>query len=252
MPHRTVAIETLDGRCPTHVMTPDGEGPWPAVIVFMDGIGMRPAIEEIGARLASEGYFTLVPNLFYRIEFTALDPATAFSDPVTRADLMQRVIPSASPANVTRDSQAFLRWLDAQPEVLHGPIGLVGYCMGGRLALYVAGQLGERIAAVASYHGSGLATDAPDSPHRFVDNIRGRVYVAGAIEDKGFDDAQKARLEQALTDAGVDHVVTTYPARHGWVPRDTPVHDAAQTARHWSTLLELFGETLGGGRAVPR
>lgn len=252
MPHRTVAIDTLDGRCLTHVMTPAGGGPWPAVIVFMDGIGMRPAIAEIGARLASEGYFTLVPDLFYRVEFTALDPATAFSDPVTKADLMQRVMPSASPANVTRDTDAFLRWLDARPDVLHGPIGLVGYCMGGRLALYVAGQLGDRVAAVASYHGGGLATDAPDSPHRFADNIRARVYVAGAIEDRNFDDAQKARLERALTDAGVDHVVTTYPARHGWVPRDTPVHDEAQTARHWSTLLALFDETLGGARAATR
>lgn len=252
MPHRTVEIETLDGRCPAHVMTPDGSGPWPAVIVFMDGIGMRPAIEEIGARLAREGYFTLLPNLFYRVEFTALDPAKAFTDPVLRDDLMNRVMPSASPANVTRDTQVFLRWLDAQPDVMHGPIGLVGYCMGGRLALYVAGQLGDRIAAVASYHGSGLATDAPDSPHRFADDIRAKVYVAGAIEDRGFDDAQKARLEQALTAAGVDHVVTTYPARHGWVPSDTPVHDDAQTARHWESLLDLFGEMLGGGRAASR
>jgi carboxymethylenebutenolidase len=172
-----------------------------------------------------------------------------FTDPAVRADWMARVLPAASAANIMRDTEVFLAHFDAEPNVKHGRIGITGYCMGGRLSLYAAGHFGDRIAAAASYHGGGLATDAPDSPHRLAPRMTARVYVAGAIEDRGFDDAQKARLEQALTEAGVDHRIETYNARHGWVPRDTPVHDPAATERHWQTLFDLFAGTLGDGGA---
>jgi carboxymethylenebutenolidase len=158
---------------------------------------------------------------------------------------MTRIMPSASTANVMRDMESFLPYVDAQPNVRAGKFGITGYCMGGRLAMYAAGYFGDRFAAAASYHGGGLATDAPDSPHRLAPQVEARVYVAGAIEDRSFDDAQKARLEQALSDAGVDHLIETYPARHGWVFADTPVHDQVAAERHWDTLLSLFGETLG-------
>ncbi len=248
MLHTLLQVETADGVCPTHVYQPDGDGPWPGVLVFMDGIGMRSSILDIGARIAAAGYYVLLPNLFYRVEFTALDPRTAFSDPVSRADLMGRVMPSANAANVLRDTEAFLAHFDAQPQVRHDGIGITGYCMGGRLSLCVAGHFGDRIAAAASYHGGGLATDAPDSPHRAASEITARVYVGGAIEDSSFDDAQKARLEEALTTAGVDHTVETYQARHGWVPSDTPAHDQVAAERHWQTLFDLFGKSLGSGR----
>ena len=213
----------------------------------MDGIGMRPALMEIAERIANNGYYVLLPNLFYRVEFDARNGMKVFTDPDLRRDLMTRVMPSASPANVMRDTEALLAHLAAQREVRERTHRDHGYCMGGRLAVYAAGHFGDRIAAAASYHGSGLATDAPDSPHRLAPNMKARVYVAGAIKDPNFDDAQKARLEQALTDAGVDHTIETYNALHGFVPRDTPVHDEAATAKHWETLLALFAATLKPG-----
>ena len=246
MHHEHIDIETPDGRCPTHVYHPDGEGLWPGVIVYMDAIGIRPAITEIAETIAEAGYFVLLPDLFYRVEFDASRGPAIFSDPEARADLFARVMPSASAANVMRDTEALLAYLDTRPEVRRGPIGVTGYCMGGRLALTAAGTFGERIGAAAAYHPGGVATDAPESPHRLASRMKARVHVAGATEDANFDAAQQARLEQALTDAGVDHVVTVYPARHGFVPRDTPAHDEAATARHWQTLLALFGETLRG------
>jgi carboxymethylenebutenolidase len=249
MPHTQLEIETEDGRCPTHVYHPEGSGPWPGVIVYMDAIGMRPAIEFIAERIADAGYYVLAPDLFYRVKFDASLGPRIFSDPAAREDLMKRVMPSASAANVTRDTQALLAHLDARPEVRPGGIGVTGYCMGGRLALYQAGYFGGRIAAAAAYHAGGVATDAPDSPHRLAPGIRARVYVGGAMEDANFDQAQQARLEQALTDAGVDHVIEIYPAHHGFVPRDTPAHDDAAEARHWETLLRLFGETLNPAEA---
>jgi carboxymethylenebutenolidase len=245
MQHEEIQIRTQDGACPTHVYHPDGRGPWPAVIVYMDAIGWRPAMMEIAERIANAGYFVLLPNLFYRVKFDPSQGMKLFSDPVIREDMMTRVMPSASPANVVRDTQAFLDYLDAQPTVIHDKIGITGYCMGGRLALYVAGNFGDRVGALAMYHAGGVATDAPDSPHRLAGRIRAKMYVGGAMEDAGFDEAQQNRLRQALDDAGVDYTLEMYQARHGWVPTDTPVHDPVAAAKHWETLLQLFDETLG-------
>jgi carboxymethylenebutenolidase len=116
--------------------------------------------------------------------------------------------------------------------------------MGGLMSLMAAGTYPDRIAATASYHGGRLATDAADSPHLLAPKIKSRVYVAGAIEDASFPDEMKVKLEDALTKAGVDHKIETYPAKHGWVFRDTPVYDAAASERHWQSLVTLFDGTL--------
>jgi carboxymethylenebutenolidase len=244
MPHSTVQIKTQDGTCPTHIFTPAGGGPWPGAMLFMDGIGIRPALFEMGDRLASAGYYVAMPDLYYRLGPTSYDAKRAFTDPVQREDLMTRALPSASIANVMRDSNAFFAHLEQSPNVRGTTFGITGYCLGGRLALSAAGTFPERVAAAASYHGSGLATDAPESPHLLAPRMKARVYVAGAIEDKSFDDEQKARLDDALAEAHVPHTVETYNARHGWVPSDTPVHDPVEAEHHWRTLLDLFANTL--------
>jgi len=117
--------------------------------------------------------------------------------------------------------------------------------MGGRMALTAAGTYPDRIVAAASFHGSQLASDAADSPHLLAPQMKARLYVAGALDDASFPDAMKQRLEAALTEAGVAHVVETYPAKHGWVFSDTPVYDAAASERHWRELLALFEAELG-------
>lgn len=244
MPHKSIQIQTEDGLCPAHILHPAGPGPWPGVLMLMDGIGMRPAIVEMGERLANAGYYVLLPDLFYRIGSVSMDAKKLFSDPETQKEWFAKILPVASAANMMRDMPAFLDHLAAQPNVKQPKFGTTGYCMGGRIAFVAAGHFPNRFAAAASYHPSGLATDAPDSPHLLAPKMKARVYVGGAIEDRGFDDAQKARLDRALSDAGVDHVIETYQARHGWVPSDTPVHDPVATERHWETLLDLFGKTL--------
>lgn len=245
MPHTEIEIETRDGRCPSHVFHPRGEGPWPGVILYMDGIGIRSALFEMAERLASAGYYVLLPDLFYRIGPYSFDAKTLFTDPAQREYFTQHVLPMATIANIMSDTSAFLAHLDAQPRVRGGKIGVTGYCMGGRMSFAAAGHFPERIAAAASYHPSGLATDAPDSPHTLAPSITARLYVGRAKEDRGFDEEQMLRLERALTGAGVRHTIETYDARHGWVPADTPVHDPLEAERHWETLLELFGGTLG-------
>lgn len=248
MSSETIEIRTVDGVCPTRVFKSEGDGRRPGVIMFMDGLGVRPALFEIAERLASNGYYVILPDLYYRSGFPAPGPAL-FTDPALLAEWKTRVVPTVSIANIMRDMPAFIAHLETHAALPAGRIGITGYCMGGRLSIAAAGHFPDCVAAAASYHGSGLATDAADSPHLLAPAMKARVYVAGAIEDKGFDDAQKQRLEDALTAAGVQHTVETYNARHGWVPSDTPVHDPAETEHHWRTLLALFGQTLRGGAA---
>jgi len=240
-----IAIRTRDGLCPSYVAHPAGSGPWPAVLVFMDGIGIRPAMLEIGERLAQYGYYVLLPDLYYRAgPYAPMDARAIFADPQQRRILSEKFSPVASPAHIMSDTRAFLEHLAAQPDVRPGGIGTTGYCMGGFMSLTAAGTFPERILASASYHGGRLATDAPDSPHRLAAKIRARIYIAGAIEDASFPDDMKERLAQALMHAGVDYRIETYPARHGWVPRDTPVHDVAATERHWESLIALLDGKL--------
>jgi carboxymethylenebutenolidase len=238
-------IQTRDGICPSYVFDPEGNGPFPAVLVFMDGLGIRPAMLEIGERLATYGYFVLLPDLFYRSgHYEPMNPHTVFTDPEQRKILFEKYFALATQANLMSDIRAFLDYLKAHPDVKPGGIGTTGYCMGGLTSLSAAGTYPDEIIVSASYHGGRLATDAPDSPHLLAPRIKARIYVAGAIEDDSFPDEMKARLEEALTKAGVDHKIETYPAKHGWVFRDTPVYDAAASERHWETLIALLDSKL--------
>jgi carboxymethylenebutenolidase len=173
-----------------------------------------------------------------------MDAKVVFADPEKRKVLFEKFFPAVSPAKIMSDTLAFLAYLDAQADVKPGGIGTTGYCMGGSMSLTAAGTFPERIVAAASFHGARLASDAPESPHLLAPKMKARVYVAGAIEDQTFPDDMKARLEEALTNAGVDHKIETYPARHGWVLPDTPVYDASAAERHWTELVALFDAKL--------
>jgi carboxymethylenebutenolidase len=236
-----IEIKTKDGICPSYVYRPKVEGPWPAVLVFMDGLGIRPAMLELGERLATYGYLVLLPDLFYRSgPYEPMDPHTVFTDPEKRKVLMEKFFAKATAPNIMSDTSAFLDYLAAQKDVKPGATRVTGYCMGGFMSLMAAGTFPERIAAAASYHAGRLATDDPASPHLLAPKIKCPVYVGGAMEDASFPDDMKMRLEEAFTKAKVNHKIETYPAKHGWVFRDTPVYDAAAAERHWKTLIALF------------
>lgn len=246
MPRLEVSIQTRDGVCPASVFTPNGgAGRWPGVIFFMDGLGIRPALWEMGQRLSDHGYLVLLPDLYYRMgNYPPQVPAQVFGDPKLREELMKRV-GSLNRDRKTSDTSAFIDFLSARADVKGDRFGAVGYCMGGNASLTAAGAFPGRFAAAASFHGGYLAIEDPDSPHHFLKNMSGRVYVAGAIEDSSFPDEQKQRLEKTLTDAGVDHLIQTYPARHGFAVPDHPVFDLIAAERHWEALFKLFDDTLG-------
>jgi carboxymethylenebutenolidase len=246
MPRAEVTIKTRDGNCPASVFTPaNGKGPWSAVIFYMDGLGIRPVMWEMGQRLADGGYLVLQPDLYYRLgSYPPKVVSEVLGNPKSMEELMKWVNSLDRDRKVS-DSGAFIEFLSSRPDVKGKRFGATGYCMGGNASMTAAGAFPDRFAGIASFHGGNLGTDKSDSPHLFVKNITGRVYVAGAIEDASFPEEQKIRLEKALTDAGVSHMVETYSgARHGFAVPDLPVFDKGAAERHWTALFKLFQETL--------
>jgi carboxymethylenebutenolidase len=244
MPQRDVSIPTPDGTCDASLHTPAGAGPWPAVIMFPDAGGVRGTFHDMAQRLADLGYAVLLPNFYYRLgPIAPFDMKTVFTDADERKRLMG-LVSSVSKEEVARDTEARLAFLAEQPEVADTTVGTTGYCMGGGFALTAAGRFPDRVGAAASFHGGQIASTAPDSPHLLAGAIEATVYVAGAEDDASFDDEQFQRLSTALTAAGVDHTLVTYPAAHGFAVPDNPTYDAAAEARHWQALEDLSGSAL--------
>jgi carboxymethylenebutenolidase len=244
MTRRDVSIPTADGACEATLHTPDGDGPWPAVVMFPDAGSKRPTFHDMAQRLADLGYAVLLPDIFYRHgDWKPFDMQTAFSDEAERNRLFS-MVGSVTKELATRDTEAFLDWLGAQREVAAGKVGTTGYCMGGGLALNAAGRFPERVGAAASFHGGRIATTDPDSPHLLAGEMQAKVYVAGAENDSSFDGEQFQRLSAALADAGLDHTLVTYPAAHGFAVPDNPTYDAAAADRHWQALEQLYASAL--------
>jgi len=242
MPSHLTEIRTADGICPAYAAWPAGPGPFPGVLLFMDGIGYRPVLHAMADRLALAGFYALVPNLFYRRPGEPQPGGAALLLPENRPRLAE-LVQSLTPAIVLRDAGAFLAHLAAQPGVAQDlRLGVVGYCMGGSMAIRVAAAFPARIGAAASFHGGRLVTDAADSPHRLLAQIGAPLYFGHADQDASMTPEQVAALEEALQAAGAEHRSELYAgARHGFTMADLPVYDAAACERHWERLLPLFG-----------
>ncbi|MBP1181240.1 dienelactone hydrolase family protein [Methylobacterium sp. PvR107] len=238
-----VAIQTRDGLCPTQVVTPDGAGPWPAVILYMDAGGIRPAMVDMARQLAAGGYLVLLPDLFYRYgPYAPFVPAEVFKGDF-RA-ILGPLMATTDNVKAAADTGALLAHLDTRGDVTGRKVGAVGFCMGGRMALTAAATHPDRFAAAASFHGGHLATDEATSPHRLAPQLRAELYIAAAENDGSYPPAMAARLEGALSAAGIRYGAETYPAQHGWMMPDFPVYDRAAAARGWTALLGLFDRTL--------
>ena len=226
---------------------PMGLAPGRACWFFPDAGGARETFRQMGDRLASMGYVALIPDIYYRAgEWPPFSMATLFTDKQERARLAS-LTSVLTNDRIIADSGAYSGFLLARPEVAGSAIGTTGYCLGGRMSLIAAGGLGRTIAAAASFHGGRLAVAGdPSSPHLSADRVTATVYVAGAKNDDSFTAGQAELLERALTDAGVDHTLEFYPARHGFAVPDNPTYDTQADARHWEALHELYRDHLHG------
>jgi carboxymethylenebutenolidase len=248
MNREEVRIRTPDGAARAFIFTPAKLGPWPAVLFFQDGAGIRPSLFTMAERLANNGYFVLLPDMYWRAApYAAVNVAEVLKDEALRQATVGRLMATTDPERAMSDTGAFLDFLGKQSGVKGKKIGTTGYCMGGGLSLRAAAHYPDRVAAAGAFHAGRVVTDAPDSPHLLAGKIKARVLVAGADRDTSFTPEQSTQLKVALDAAKVDNVVTIYPgALHGYAVPDMPVFDPDAAERHWRELLILFDEVLQG------
>ncbi|MEV4495607.1 dienelactone hydrolase family protein [Micromonospora arborensis] len=244
----TVDIRTDDGVADASLTRPEGNGPFPAVLLFMDAFGPRPRLVEMAERIAAQGYLVLTPHLFYRAGRAPLFDLSQLGEPDQRGALFEKIMPmigALTPDVISRDTAAYLDFLAARDDVRPGPVVITGYCMGGTNALRAIEAHPDRIAAIASFHGGRIVTDTPDSPHLGVDSITGEVYFGHADQDQSMTPEQIATLEKALDAAGVRYRSEVYEgAHHGFTMADTPMYHEQATERHWVALFDLLNRTL--------
>lgn len=246
-----VEIRTPDGVCDAVFICPT-VGTHPGVLVWADALGLRPAMRDLGKRLAASGYAVLVPNPFYRSAKAPLfDANFSFKNQADMARLMALVEQIKVPGAAQRDATAHVAFLDAQGQVDKAKkIGTHGYCMGGRLAVQTAAAVPHRVGAAASFHGGYMVTDQPDSPHRLAPQIQARMYFGIASDDDAREPDAKVKLKEAFAAAQVPTEIEVYEGRHGWCMPDMPVENGMtpysqpDAERAWTRLLALYSGAL--------
>ncbi len=242
MIERDVDIQTRDGLMNSFVVHPESNGPFPVVIFLMDAPGKREELHDMARRIAATGHYVVLPNLYYRRAREFVIDGT----PESRAVMFEHMN-SLSNAMVCQDMQAVFDFVAGEEEYARGgATGCVGYCMSGPFAFAAAASFPDRIAAAASIHGVRLCTDAPDSPHRDADKIKGELYFGCAETDEWAPPAMIEQLGAHLGRAKVAHRIEWYPGtHHGFVfPQRTAMYNKAAAERHWERLHDLFKRKL--------
>ncbi len=242
---RAVTIRTPDGAADAYFVAP-ATGRHPAVLIWPDIMGLRPAFEQMARRLAESGYAVLVVNQFYRsVKAPFLKPGESFDQPAVRDRIMPWRTP-LTPEAVTDDGKAFVAWLDAQKQVdTRRGLAVTGYCMGGPMMMRTAAARFDRVKAGASFHGAALVGDAADSPDKLVPTLKGGYLIAIAANDDARSPDDKTRLRQAFAAAQIPAEIEVYEgANHGWCPPDSRAYNQPQAERAWSRQLALFKKQL--------
>jgi carboxymethylenebutenolidase len=236
-----VTIKTPDGTCDAYFVHP-ATGSAPAVLVWPDIFGLRPAMQTMARRLAETGYSVLVVNPFYRAQ-KAPTAAQGAATPIPQLVPMMNALTAATH---TTDAKAFIAWLDQQPSVAKNKkIGTQGYCMGGPIALRTAATVPDRVGAAASFHGGGLVTDQPNSPHLQVSKTKAQLLIAIAANDDMRAPKEKDVLKETFAKSGNPAEIEVYAnAAHGWCPPDSGVYNEPQAEKAWARLLALYGKAL--------
>jgi len=240
-----VEIKTSAGTADAYFVHP-AKGQHAAVIIWPDIFGLRPAFRQMARRLAESGYAVLVPNPFYRIKRAPTStPGANLQDEATR-NMLMGMSRSLTPETQVSDTQAFIGWLDGQASVdRKRKMGTTGYCMGGPITMRAAAAFPDRIGAGASFHGGGLATDKPDSPHLLVPKMKAQYLIAIAANDDEREPNAKVLLKEAFDKARLPAEIEVYAGtKHGWCPPDAAVYDAAQAEKAWARMMALFEKSL--------
>ncbi len=237
-----IEVTTPDGVCDSYFVHP-ASGAHPGVLIWPDAFGLRPAMRQMARRLAESGHSVLVVNQYYRTQKAPIVESTDFG---AARDTLMPLMRSLNADTNVRDAKAFVSFLDSQSSVDNDrKMGTMGYCMGGPMTMRTAAAAPDRVGAGASFHGGGLVTDQPDSPHLLVPQMKAHYLFAIAENDDQRQPEAKDALREAFEAAGLPAEIEVYEgAMHGWCPPDTQVYNEAQAERAWSRLLALFESAL--------
>lgn len=240
-----VMVPTPDGKADAVLLHPAGGGSWPAVLMWPDILGLRPVFREMGRRLAASGYTVLVPNPFYRVKRAPIVTGPFdFGNPKDRAKL-DGIRDGLTDEAIDSDATAFIAFLDQQKQTnRRKPAGVQGYCFSGPLAFHTGAARSDRIRAVATFHGGGLVTDKPDSPHLLIPKTKASFLVAIAHNDDQKQPEAKDVLKAAFAAARRPAIVEVYPADHGWCVPGSQTYNDASAERAWTELLRLYRSNL--------
>lgn len=243
-----IDIETSDGAMNTFVAHPAGDGPFPSIFMYMPSSGIRDELRDMARKLANYGYLVLLPNVYYRmVRVVDVDANRLFDHDYEPVKLFMNALNNGYSNSLSvADTRAMIDYIDASPLAAKGPVGVVGYCMGGRLALAAIGAFPDRIDAMASMYGGKLHTDQPDSPHLTADRITGELYLGVAENDAYVPMDMNQRLGAHLDNAGVTYKMDIYPnTEHGFCFPKRYCYAPEADARHWAAITELFNRRLG-------
>jgi carboxymethylenebutenolidase len=247
MQESVVDISTRDGAMNTYIFRPDGDGPFPVVIHYMDSVGVREELSDMCRRLATVGYYVIMPNLYYRLARCVDLDANRLNDPAyeDRVALLWKLNRSLTNTMVEQDTQAVLDFLESEPAARKGKLGVVGYCMSGRFVFRVAGAFPDRVAASASIYGARLISDQADSAHLLASKIKGEMYFACAEHDHYITADTIEQLRNIIRDTRINGSIEIYPeAEHGFAFPSRRLYHKASSERHWERLFTMFRRNL--------
>jgi carboxymethylenebutenolidase len=244
MIEETIDIATGDGAMETFICRPERHGPFPAIFMLMDAPGIRDELRDMARRLAATGYFVLLPNLYYRAgRDTMYGPDVLIDGP--EKDRMRAVRTKMTIPPVMADIGVMLAFIDAHDDARPGPVGCHGYCMSGPYALAAAARYPDRVVAAASFYGTWLVDDAPESPHLTFAKVAGELYIACAEHDDLAPPPMLEELQGLFDQSGVTGEIEIYPgAHHGFAFPERKVYDRDAAERHWERLLALYRRRL--------
>ncbi len=241
MIEREVQIETKDGSMTTFEFHPEEGGPYPVVLYLMDAPSIRPALKDMASRLASAGYYVLLPFLYYR-NSPYREFGTSDEDMHLRRELMQGV----TREGILPDAEAMLEFAAQNDKAdLTKKFGAVGFCMSGPLVMALAQNMPDKVGAIASIHGAWVVTDQEDSPHTQIDKIKAEVYFGWAVDDPTATEEERQIMDQAMKDAGINYRIELMEgALHGFAPPGGERYNRAASERHWERVHAMFQRNL--------
>ena len=253
MPEKSVSAQPIeikmqDGVSDSVFFHPEGEGSWPGILYLIDIGGIRDANRESAAQLAQQGFAVLMPNIFYRTGRAPLLPSIRSLDDDGRKKRMAELSGPLTPEAIERDCSTYIDALTSQSSTQKNMVGVAGYCFSGKMAMFAAAARPDKVAAVASFHGGGLYTDSPTSPHLALPRIKARLYFAHADQDRSMNEESIAKFEQALVRWGGKYGSETYKgAFHSWTSFDSPVYNPSAAERAFNKLIQFLQQTIGRG-----